>query len=157
MPQEPIVDIFTRRPLSGRARRAAAETEAVVNGSIADRPVTIFVHLKGESDPFPRSWKWGKLVLDGGRPTWSKFKLKGEGDPIVIPPEALPLEAPRLIQRSELAFSCPNPRKARIIALGTGTTRLWLGVPRYNVDTVLAALAQTAPRSRERQFPPTMR
>jgi hypothetical protein len=145
MPREdaPIVDIFTRQPLSRKARRAEEETNAVKSGTIVDHPITMLVHIKGDGDPFPRKWQWGKIVLDGTRPAWQRLRLGSSEAPIPIPEDAKTTGPARPIFRSELSAFCPHPRKSLIVPLVTGDTQFWIGVPRHSVETLILALEQT--------------
>jgi hypothetical protein len=136
----PIVDIFNSKPLTRKARIAATETAAVLDGTVAYHPVTLLVHLKGDADPFPRKWQWGKFVLDGTRPAWRQLRLREPEDRILIPEDAVTTGPARPILRAELSAFCPNPRKTLIIPMISGTTNFYIGIPRQSVGTFIAAL-----------------
>lgn len=135
--------MLSRQLLTRRSRRGETETAAVLDGTIAGSPLTIMVHIRGDAAPFPSTWKWGKVVLNGQRPEWQRLRLFGNKERILIPEDARPIETPRQILRTELSAFCPNPRKSIIIPMVAGTTRFLLGVPRRNLETVIAALDKT--------------
>lgn len=138
--EAPVVDLFTGRRLSRPARRAARDRAAVLDGSTAVRPVVLFCHLRGDADPFPRRWQWGKLTVGADRPVWQRIRIGRPGAPVTIPAEVEERGLPRRILRSELSAFCPSPRRALVIPLEAPAGKFLVGVRKSNVETVLAAV-----------------
>jgi hypothetical protein len=131
------------RPVVGRkARRAAAMAERVRSGAVVEFPIVLFAHVRGDHDPFPRKWKWGRFTIGAGRPTWAGLALAKDKPAITIPKEAAIAEFPRRMHRSELSAFSPNPRKTTVIHLETGSGQIFIAVPRQDCDLVLLALEQ---------------
>lgn len=126
----------------------------MIDGTVVSHPITIFAHLKGDGDPFPRNWRWGKIVLNGGRPSFRRLKWREDpNDEIVIPLDARSTGPARPILRSELSALCPNPRKSLILPMIVERTEFFIGVPRDSATTLLTALDQTRRRQQRPASP----
>lgn len=128
-----------------KRRRAEQETAAILTGSASTAPVVVFCHIRGESEPYPRRWRWGTLRLGQGPLVWQPMFRRRQSFP--IPAGTTQAGSPRPVAREELSASCPNPRKAVVLPLDTPDGRIFVGLARENVDTLVAGL-EVAARSR---------
>lgn len=126
-------------------RLGARNAAAVRSGAAADRPVTVFCHLLGEDEPYPRRWRFGQMTIGRGAPTWRPLR-GGRRAELTLPDGTRQSGPVRPVQRSELSMFCPNPRRSVVVPLQTPEGALLVGVAREHADTVVAAFARR-PRS----------
>ncbi|HEV2360351.1 MAG TPA: hypothetical protein VGS21_01490 [Acidimicrobiales bacterium] len=123
-----------------RRRKSRLLEERVRSGEAKDRPVILWIHIRGTSAKFPRHWRWAKLVIDAGPLGWTPMRLVGDRPRVPFPKETTVRGMPRRLARNELSFSSPNPRKTLVIVLDTAQGELLLCVRKFEVDVVMAAL-----------------
>jgi hypothetical protein len=136
----PVVDMFNRPVVGRKARRSAAMAERVRSGNVGQFPIVLFAHVRGDHDPFPKKWKFGRFTIGDGRPTWAGLTLTKNKPGITIPKDAVVAEFPRRMHRSELSTFSPNPRKTVVVHLESPSGNIFIAVQRYDCDLVLLAL-----------------
>jgi hypothetical protein len=120
-------------------QQASFDAEALRRGMMT-RPLVIFCHIRGETEPFPRRWRLGQLSLGQGMPVWRSVRSWAGAEGITFPPGIAAFEPPRQLLRSELSAFSPNPRKSLVVPLDSPAGRVLVAVRRLHVQTLLAAL-----------------
>lgn len=127
-----------------KRRRAERETAAIRSGAASVSPIVLFCHVRGESGPFPRRWRWGTLRLGQGAPVFRPAWFSGRRGQLPLPAGTKQAGTPRAVLREELSAFCPNPRKSVVLPLDSPDGRVYVGLARESVETLVAALEATA-------------
>jgi hypothetical protein len=143
-PDAQIVNLRGGLRSNSRRRRAEREVAAIRSGAARVTPIVLFCHLRGESEPFPRRWRWGTLRLGEGSPVWKAAWLGKRRGVLPLPDGAVQAGPVRAVRRDELAAVCPNPRKSVVLPLDSPGGRIFVGLARDSVDTLVAALEVAA-------------
>lgn len=147
-PPAPVVPLRGGPRANNRRRRAERETAAIRSGAAAISPIVLFCHLRGDSEAFPRRWRWGTLQIGQGQPVFRPAWFSRRRGRVAIPEGTKQVGAPRAVLREELSAFCPNPRKSVVLPLEGPDGRIFVGLARESVDTLVAALEAAAHRPR---------
>ena len=144
-----LVDLSAARPLRGAAQRAARETQSVLEGTVASRPVVLFCHIYGDAPPYPTRWRWGQLTIGSGQPEWRRIGFGAKRSSVTFAEGSAVVEPPRPVMRTELSAFCPNPRRSLVVELETADGPVRIGVRRASAPTILAVFgrARSTPTS----------